>query len=81
MDPVTFVEKILDPVITTLASYFQKPQCLPPLDSDPDSNGKPSDHRIVLVKPISAIDNQCSRTTKDITVRPITEIGMNKMRS
>ena len=47
----------------------------------PDSNEKPSDHRIVLVRPISAIDNQCSRTTKDITVRPITEIGMNKMRS
>ena len=81
IDPVTFVEAILDPIITTLASYYQKPQCLPPLDPDPDSNGKPSDHRIVLVRPISAINNQCSRSTKNITVRPITEIGMYNMRN
>ena len=80
LDPVTFVEKLLDPVITTLSSYYQKPQVLPPLDSDPDKNGKPSDHRIVLVKPICAINNQSSSTTRKIIVRPITESGMNRMR-
>ena len=79
-DPVTGVEKILDPIITTLASYYQKPQCLPPLDADPECNGKPSDHRIVIARPVSAINNQCARTTKDIKVRAITELGMTKMR-
>ena len=81
IDPVNFVENMLDPVITTLASYYQKPQCLPPLDPDPDTNGKPSDHRIVLVRPISAINNECSRSTQDITVRPITEVGLINMRN
>ena len=79
-DPVTFVEAILDPVITTLHTYYQTPRCLPPLDPDPDTNGKPSDHRIVLVRPISAINNQCARTTRHIKIRPITECGMFKMR-
>ena len=81
IDSVTFVETMLDPVITTLASYYQKPQCLPTLDPDPDTNGKPSDHRIVLVRPISAINNECSRSTQDITVRPITEVGLINMRN
>ena len=81
IDPVTGVEKLLDPVIMTLGSYYQKPQCLPPLDSDPDSNGKPSDHRIVLVRPICAINNRSQRSTRCIQVRPITQSGMNNMRS
>ena len=80
LDPVTFVEKFLDPVITTLSSYYQKPQVLPPLDSDPEKNGKPSDHRIVLIKTICAINNQSSNTSRTILVRPITESGMNNMR-
>ena len=78
-DHVTGVEKMLDPVITSLASYYQAPECLPPLDPDPDTNGKPSDHRIVVVKPISAINNTCARSTKEIKVRPLTELGMLKM--
>ena len=75
-DPATNVESILDPVITTLTSYYQAPCCLPPLDPDPDTNGKPSDHRIVVVRPISSINNKCARTTRDIKVRPITDLGM-----
>ena len=75
-DPSTGVESILDPVITTLTSYYQTPSCLPPLDSDPDTDGKPSDHRIVVVRPIASIDNKCARSTKNIKVRPITDLGM-----
>ena len=36
---------ILDPIVTTLSSYYQIPQCLDPLDPDPDKNGKPSDQK------------------------------------
>ena len=53
----------------------------PSTGPDPDTNGKPSDHRIVLVRPISAIINECSRSTQDITVRPITEVGLINMRN
>ena len=80
VDPVTGVKKILDPVITTLEAFYQTPQCLPPLDADPDSNGKPSDHRIVTVRPVSAINTHCARSTRQISVRPISEPGLDKMR-
>ena len=80
-DPVTGVEKMLDPVIMTLETYYQTPQCLAPLDPDPDSNGKPSDHRIVVVRPISVINNHSTRSTRSINVRPITQSGMTNMRN
>ena len=81
VDPVTGVEAILDPVITTLASYYQAPKCLPPLDCDPESNGKASDHRIVMVIPITAINNHCARSYKEIKSRPISQLGMINMRN
>ena len=79
IDPVTSVEALLDPIITSLGPYYQTAQCLPPLDSDPESNGKPSDHRIVVIRPISSINNKSSRYTRSIKVRPITQSGMNTM--
>ena len=72
---------ILDPVITTLANFYQIPECLDPLDSDPDKNGKPSDHKIVLVKPISIINNISARTFRKIKVRPFTKSGMEMLKN
>ena len=72
---------VLDPVITTLSNYYQEPECLDPLDPDPDKNGKPSDHRIVLVKPISIINNRSARKFKEIKVRPYTKSGLDKMKN
>ena len=46
-----------------------------------DSNGKQSDHRIVLMKPINEINNQSARHTRVIKSRPITQSGIDKMRS
>ena len=48
--------RILDPIITTMARYNQDPQVLPPLDSDSNSNGKPSDHMMVVFTPINGIN-------------------------
>ena len=62
--------KILDPIITTLSGLYQVPQCLPPLDNDPDCNGKPADHLMVVMKPISEINNESARIKKTITYRP-----------
>ena len=58
--------EILDPIITTLASLYQVPECLPPLDNDPENNGKPADHLMVKWTPISSIDNESARLKKII---------------
>ena len=71
--------KILDPIITTLSSYYQVPECLPPLDPDPDSNGKPSDHLMVVMKPVSVMNNQPARTKKVINYRPYNSVREQQM--
>ena len=52
---------------------------MPPLDPDPDSNGKPADHLMVLMSPISAINNRPARAYKKISWRPLSEEGMRSM--
>ena len=59
--------RILDPLITTLGRYYQKPLVLPPLDNDPDKSGSPSDHKIIKMKPISNINNKPARTKREVT--------------
>ena len=71
---------ILDPVIMTLANYYQEPLCLDPLDPDPDKNGAKSDHRIVLIRPINIINNKSCRQTREVKVRPFPQSGFSKMR-
>ena len=72
--------RMLDPIITTLGAYYQTPEILAPLDADEDSGGRPSDHLIPLMRPINMIDNQCSRTYHEITVRPIHSSGLGLLR-
>jgi hypothetical protein len=62
--------KILDPIITTLSSYYQMPECLAPLDPDPDCDGKPADHLMVKMKPLSVLNNQSARRKKTVAFRP-----------
>ena len=71
---------ILDPIIMTLSHLYQQPRCLEPLDADPDTNGKKSDHRIVISKPISVINNKCARITRTVKVRPFPQSGIAKLR-
>ena len=72
--------RILDPILTTLSQYYQKPIVLPPLDQDPDKNGKPSDHKIVKMKPIDSVNNKPARSTRQVVFRPTPESGMNSMK-
>ena len=72
--------KLLDPIITTLSVYYQRPLCLEPLDADPDKKGKKADHRIVVAKPISVINNKSVRETRKIKVRPFPQSGIQKMK-
>ena len=71
---------MLDPIIMTFPQYYREPEILAPLDPDPDKNGKPSDHNIVLTKPVSAINNKTARTTREISFRPISQMGLDKMK-
>ena len=72
---------ILYPVLTTLSNFYQVPECLDPLDNDPDKNGKPSDHKIVLVKPVNTINNKSSRKVREVKVRPFTSSSLEKMKN
>ena len=64
----------------TLSHLYQKPLCLEPLDADPETNGKKSDHRIVISKPISVINNKCARQTRKVKVRHFPQSGILKMK-
>ena len=71
---------LLDPVVTTMSSYYQVPKCLPPLDPDDEVSGKKSDHLIVIAEPISEINNSCGRDYKTVTTRPISKTGISLMK-
>ena len=70
---------LLDPIMTTMSGYYRVPECLEPLDADPDKVGKKLDHRIVIARAISEVNNQSARETRKVTVRPITESGIMKI--
>ena len=72
--------RMLDPILTTLGSFYQTPRILPPLYADPDSNGSPSDHLIPVMKPINTIENRSSRTYREVTIRPVPKSGLNQFR-
>ena len=71
---------MLDPIITTLGSWYQTPVIHPPLDPDPDSNGSPSDHFIPVMKPVDIINNKPARTVREVIVRPLPKSGLDKFR-
>ena len=73
--------RILDPVLTTLSNFYKSPDILPPLDNDPDKNGKPSDHCIIVVEPISDLKNNCARQMRKIIVRPTPEEKLKILKS
>ena len=70
-------QKILDNIITDLHMYYKTPDCLAPLDADEGSKGVPSDHNIVVMEPISAIENKPARITREIVVRPMKQSGID----
>ena len=72
---------MLDPIISTLGAYYQQPVCLPPLDADPDTNGKPADHLIVVMRPVNTLNNKPGRNFREVKVRPLTKSGLTKFKT
>ena len=70
--------RTLDPIITTLKKYYKDPVTKPPLNPDDPTNGKPSDHLVVLMQPITAQIEVSARTYSTIETRPINNSGLEK---
>ena len=70
-------DAILDTITSTLSMYYQDPFTLPPLDNDSSNSGKPSDHLIVVWKPINAAEPK-QKVYKEVTYRPLPESGLVK---
>ena len=65
----------LDKIITTLSKFYLRPTSLPPLDNDVEGDGKPSDHLIIVMRPINENSNSKPKQ-KIIKYRPLPESGM-----
>ena len=46
-------DRTLDPIITTLRKYYCEPVTKPPIKADWEKAGKPSDHLVVVMEPIT----------------------------
>ena len=71
--------RILDPIITTLSDFYQMPDCLPPLEAD-ENEEVASDHLMVVMKPLLQYSSNCIRSHKKIRYRPMSDVGLQKMR-
>ena len=71
--------RILDPIITTLSDFYQMPDCLPPLEAD-QNKGVASDHLMVVMKPLLQYSSNYIRSYKKIRYRPLSDVGLQKMR-
>ena len=60
-----------------MSKWYQSPICLPALDADEGSGGVPSDHLIVMMKPLTSLENNCARVTRQIKVRPLKQSGID----
>ena len=67
---------ILDPIITSLAPYYEEPVMMPPLNPNVRSKGCPSDHLTVLMRPLSSISATKRRVYRTVVTRPITASGL-----
>ena len=66
---------ILDPIISTLHALYLEPATMPPINNN-QGNGKPSDHLVVVWRPISVNLPAQPRTYYTVQTRPITESGL-----
>ena len=71
-------DRILDPIITTLKRLYCEPVTKPPINPNKNKNGKPSDHLVVLMLPITATVQILPRVYRTVVTRPINSAGLKK---
>ena len=69
----------LDVIITNIHSFYLPPTTLAPLDNDENVTGKPADHLIVVMKPLSAEFPVYRKRYKTIKYRPFPDSAMREM--
>ena len=72
-------DAILDKIITNLHMFYHHPFTLEPLDNDKEGVGKPSDHLIVVMEPLSSDKPVQKKNYKSITYRPFPDSGIREM--
>ena len=72
VDKPTHNDKILDPIITDLHTYYQNPIIEKPLEADSDSDSA-SDHKMVLLVPLNTVDNKKKVEKKQIETQAFSE--------
>ena len=65
--------KILDVIITNLASFYNPPKIIPPVLPDKPGHGVPSDHNGVIATPISNESESSARLKIKKFIRPLPE--------
>ena len=71
-------DAILDIIVTNISTHYQPPFTLEPLENDINEPGVPSDHLILMMKPLS---NECSvkrKRYKVVKFRPFKESGIRQ---
>ena len=59
-----------------MSKYYAEPETKPPINPDVSSNGKPSDHLVVMMRPISATYEVPPRVYRTVHTRPYTQSGV-----
>ena len=73
--------QILDVIVTNLGKFYQVPTVEPPLEVDEDKVGAPSDHKMVVMSPLTNFQNKKGRSKRTIEFRPLTDDGYKAMGS
>ena len=69
----------LDVIITNLHALYESPYTLPPLENDENVRGAPSDHLIVIMRPLSKFSQIAEKKYKMIHYRPFPDSGIRIM--
>ena len=72
-------DAILDVIITNLHNLFLPPTTMAPLDNDDDRSGKPSDHLVVVMEPLSSQNPTSVKRYKTIKYRPFPDSAIREM--
>ena len=63
--------RLLDPILTTMSKFYQPPICIPPLDTDPNSNDSPAENLMNEMGPVFTQNNRSARTKRKVKIRPL----------
>ena len=64
-----------------MIEFYQSPSCEPPLEVDADKIGAQSDHLMVLMRPLNAVNNKKIRNKKTVQFRAFTDEAYVRMES